>query len=339
MVKVHANVTGLTVEEVIALVDKIDVLLSVDFDSMDVAATKAWKKDSAELLKANHNNFIRVNNSIATITDALAHLADSCVQALEETTEPLTQEELNELLADSVEAAREAGVAEEKILKSDEEIKTFMTETKEEEKVVEKEQEFNQEELMLSLIASGVDPEVARLTAANVAKQKTEVKPVEKKKEENTVGNPKPWFKKAVDNLSLPRKVAFIGELTIQQIDAKDKAESDEIQKEIDRLKSDKGDDRFEVLMNSYIIPTKKWTITESGKIAEFAYLTGDGVQKGVAGITRGMGKATKWTGDKIAKGGEKIENNAEKVGKVAAKPFHAAGKGIDKMSTKKEGK
>lgn len=211
-------------------------------------------------------------------------------------------------------------------------------------------QELNQEELTKILITSGVDPEVAKVTAANVAKQKAEEKAEEPTVEEPVTTEepeaevptitltPRPWFERAVKALAVPRKVALIGELTMQQIDSEDETESDEIQKEIDRLKSDKGDDRFQVLMNGYIVEAKGWKVTESGKLADFAYLTGDVTQKGVATVTGAVGKATTWTGEKIAKGGNALQDNATKAGVIARKPADAVGKVFDK-SMKKEKK
>lgn len=216
------------------------------------------------------------------------------------------------------------------------------TNTKEEKHVVEeKKQEFDEEGLVATLIASGVDPEVAKATAANVAQQKKEAAKEEPtKKEEKEVekkDNAKPWFKRAVDKLTAPRKNAFIGQLAMQKAQSKDPKEQAEIQAEIDKLTAEGGDERFKKLMNGYIIKAKGWTVDASGQIAEFAYLTGDGVEKFTTKATKAVGKGMQWTGEKITSGGKSVENNAEKAGKVARKPFDAVGDGINVLNGNKK--
>jgi hypothetical protein len=83
----------------------------------------------------------------------------------------------------------------------------------------------------------------------------------------------KPWYKRAVQQLNLPSKTTLLAELIIQKIDSNNPKEKEEIQKEIELLQSDDGDQRFEDLMNDYIIRAKGWTIDEEGFIKEFDYL------------------------------------------------------------------
>lgn len=90
---------------------------------------------------------------------------------------------------------------------------------------------------------------------------------------ETEKNNIQPWYQRAIEGLNLPSKTSLVVELIKQRIDPKNSNKMDEIQKEIDLLRADEGDQRFEDLMNDYIIKTKGWTIEEDGFIKEFAYL------------------------------------------------------------------
>lgn len=326
MKEVQIKVSALSLEEVIAVVDKIDALMSAEFNGMGDVERAVWKEQAVKLLRANGNESINIDFNYDGVANALSELASACEAVLtideEEEIEPLTAEELEELSASD-----ETSVAEEN--------------TKEEE-TVEKEQEFSVETLVATLIASGMEPEMAVATANKVAQEKSikeaEVAPVEEPVEAPKANVPE-WFKAAVEKLNAPTKTALAGQLATQYMKVKTDNEKKAIEKEIKRLQDKDGQKRFDHLMSVYIAEARGWTKDENGKVADWLYSTGDVVQKSTSGVTRGIGKATTWTGEKITKAGQALENNADAAGAIARKPFDAMGSGANKISSKADEK
>lgn len=156
--------------------------------------------------------------------------------------------------------------------------------------------------------------------------------------EEVAKKEPKAWFKKAVDNMTLPTKGDLLSRLIFLQLEesTSDKMK-EEIQKEIDKLQAEDGDKRFARLMNLYIIKSKGWTVEATGKVAEISYLLGDNVEKGGTRFVKCVGKGIEWSGEQVVKAGQFTQKHSDKAGKALAAPFRITGDTINVLNGTKE--
>lgn len=250
------------------------------------------------------------------------------VEEEEEEIPMLSPEEINAIINSP--AIEESPVAEQPIKEE-----PIMTEPKQPENVVAQPPLAPQQEAMVqTLMTAGVtrDVAIAQLQALagipteapTIKAPTTETPTVEQpKKEEKKMKETKPWFKRAVGRMTMFDKQALIVELIREKTGETNPEIKAEIQKEIDRLRTEEG--RFEK-MKAYIGKAKGWTIDATGKVAEALYLTGDYAGKGASNVTKVTGKAIQGVGNGIAKTGEFVVDQADNVGKIAEAPFKLTG-------------
>jgi len=161
---------------------------------------------------------------------------------------------------------------------------------------------------------------------------------VEAKKEEEAVEKKetKSWFKAAVAKMNILSKNNLMSELIMLKVETKDPEVKKEIELEIEKLKGEEGDARFDK-MKGFISTSKGWAVDASGKVADALYVAGDYTEKGATGLTKMTGKATKMVGEQIVKAGQFIEDNAETVGKAARMPMDLAGDTINLVNGTKQ--
>lgn len=327
----HATIKGLTGKEVDSVLEKAQSLLASNTDNMDGTERYLWKEAAYTLLTERGNNWINVDFSCEPFKTELTRLVEQCEETILTRTVAKENQEAaasSHLIFNLLKQQGEKEmIINKEVAASKEEVVT---------PVQEEEKEMTVSELTNVLIVQGVDPELAYQTALKVAKEKAqESQPLEI---EQKVSNVKPWFQKAVENLIVPRKTSLVGQLTIIELACKEETEKAEINAEIDRLlDKEKGDARFNQLLEGYILETKGWELDKTtGKVSGIIYSTGDITEKGVSMTVKGLGAATAWTGEKIAKAGTAMQNNAPKVGAAARKPWDVTANLISGINKKK---
>lgn len=329
----HANAKGLDMTTLSAILDTVQKLIAVKWDKATDVEQKDWTDKAYDLLKERGDNWINTDMRHEVFVTELRGLVTSCEREIGKLLVAKENKAANQsyLLLNKESFAQLSKIV---IPKEEDRISAKI---KKEEK--EMSQEMSVEELVKVLMSKGVSEEVARAEAAKVAKEKAaKSQPVEI---EIKASNLKDWFKRAVDKLSSPTKTALVGRLAIERALSKDEEEKEEILAEYNRLTDEKGGDvRFEKLMNGYIIPAKGWKVDNKGKVAGFAYATGDMTQKATSGTINGLAKAAKKTSEVLDKASTSMEESAPKVAAQMRKPFDAAGNlisGINKKDKKEE--
>lgn len=145
----------------------------------------------------------------------------------------------------------------------------------------------------------------------------------------------KAWFKRASEKLSFSNKTVLVANLYTEKRNAETEAEKAEIQKFIDRLQNDEG--FYKSKVEPVVAKLKGWSIDASGKVADALYVTGDYAGKGASGLTKVVGKTTKMVGEGIVKTGEFVEDHAQDVGKLVEAPFKLAGDAINVVNGTKK--